>query len=187
MEEWTQCKDNRCPNRRPNTHLHSYYVALSLTPRKQEVLVRTNRLLSFETTLTSSKTTPPTFLHFRGNVFTESLPSNYKGIYRQAHGLSFDNTRTIQKTTPATILPLLCVFVVARTCLPIRCLATIGRIYRHTDWWERFIKVSLWDWLRCHDIQYTPSFIKIGSGIKKLMEGGIHRHTDSKSTFKFSK
>jgi hypothetical protein len=26
---------------------------------------------------------------------------------------------------------------------------------------------------------YVPSFIKIGSGIQKLI-GGIHRHTDSK-------
>jgi hypothetical protein len=26
---------------------------------------------------------------------------------------------------------------------------------------------------------YIPSFVKIGSGIQKLM-GGIHRHTDSK-------
>jgi hypothetical protein len=25
---------------------------------------------------------------------------------------------------------------------------------------------------------YIPSFIKIGSGIQKLMKGGIHRHTD---------
>jgi hypothetical protein len=25
---------------------------------------------------------------------------------------------------------------------------------------------------------YIPIFIKIGSGIQKLMEGGIHRHTD---------
>jgi hypothetical protein len=26
---------------------------------------------------------------------------------------------------------------------------------------------------------YIPSFIKIGSGIRKLMGGGTHRHTDS--------
>jgi hypothetical protein len=25
---------------------------------------------------------------------------------------------------------------------------------------------------------YIPSFINIGSGIKKVMEGGIHRRTD---------
>jgi hypothetical protein len=27
---------------------------------------------------------------------------------------------------------------------------------------------------------YIPNFIKIGSGIEKLMEGDIHRHTDRK-------
>jgi hypothetical protein len=26
---------------------------------------------------------------------------------------------------------------------------------------------------------YIPSFVKIGSGIQKLMGGGIHRHKDS--------
>jgi hypothetical protein len=47
---------------------------------KQEVLGRTNRLLSYETTRTPKKTTPPTILRCCGNVFTELLPSNDKGI-----------------------------------------------------------------------------------------------------------
>jgi hypothetical protein len=31
-------------------------------------------------------------------------------------------------------------------------------------------------------MMYLPSFVKIGSGVKKLMEG-IHRHTDSMERF----
>jgi hypothetical protein len=41
------------------------------------------RLLSFHTTRTAQKTTYPTILHCRGNVFTELLPSNDSGIHRQ--------------------------------------------------------------------------------------------------------
>jgi hypothetical protein len=37
----------------------------------QEVLVRTNRLLSFDTTWTEWKMTPPTNLRCSGDVFTE--------------------------------------------------------------------------------------------------------------------
>jgi hypothetical protein len=49
---------------------------------KQEVLGRTNRLLSFDT-WTAQKTTPPTIPRFRGNVFTEPLPSNDKKRERE--------------------------------------------------------------------------------------------------------
>jgi hypothetical protein len=48
---------------------------------KQEVLGRTNRLLSFDTTRTAQKMTVPTILRCRGNVFTELLPSNDRGIH----------------------------------------------------------------------------------------------------------
>jgi hypothetical protein len=44
--------------------------------KKQEVLGRTNHLLSLDTTPTTYKTTPPTILCCYGNVFTELLPGN---------------------------------------------------------------------------------------------------------------
>jgi hypothetical protein len=43
---------------------------------KQEVLERTDSLLSFDTTWTAQKTVSQTILRCRGNVFTEPLPSN---------------------------------------------------------------------------------------------------------------
>jgi hypothetical protein len=49
--------------------------------KKKGVLGRTN-LLSSDTTRTAQKTTPPTILRCRGNVFTELLPSNERGIHR---------------------------------------------------------------------------------------------------------
>jgi hypothetical protein len=63
-----------------------------------------------------------------------------------------------------------CVFVVVVTILPSSCLATIsGYTYRHTDLWEGSIKCAV-----VMD-SYIPSFVKIGSGIQKLIEVGIHR------------
>jgi hypothetical protein len=53
--------------------------------RKQEVLGRINRLLSFHTTRTAQKITLPTIRH-RGNVFTEPI-----GAYADSHT---DTTRT---------------------------------------------------------------------------------------------
>jgi hypothetical protein len=50
-----------------------------LFSKKQEVLGRTNRLLSFDTIRAAQKTTPPTILPCRGNTFTELLPRNGKG------------------------------------------------------------------------------------------------------------
>jgi hypothetical protein len=47
----------------------------------KEILVRTIHLLSFDATRTVQKTTPPTVLCCHGNFFTESLPSNDKGIH----------------------------------------------------------------------------------------------------------
>jgi hypothetical protein len=46
--------------------------------KEQEVLGRTNCLLSFDTTRTAQKMTHPTLLRCRGNVFTEPLPSNLR-------------------------------------------------------------------------------------------------------------
>jgi hypothetical protein len=65
---------------------------------------------------------PSTILRYRGNVFTELLPSNDGGIHRQAH-----------RHTRPTMLLLLRVFVAAETCLPSRYLAMKGvRIHTHT-------------------------------------------------------
>jgi hypothetical protein len=46
---------------------------------KQEILGRTSSLLTFDTTRTAYKTTPPTILCCHGNVFTEFLPSSDGG------------------------------------------------------------------------------------------------------------
>jgi hypothetical protein len=59
----------------------------------------------------------------------------------------------------------------AVTFLPSRCVAKIeGYTYRHRM--GGIYEVRRWDGLRCHDI---PSFMKVGSGIQKLIRG-IHRH-----------
>jgi hypothetical protein len=118
---------------------------------------RTNRLLSFNMTRTAKKTRPPTILRFRGNVFTEFLPSNNSGMHRQTH-----------RHTRRTILLLLRVFFVTGTCLSSRYLATKGWIhYRHTDWLEGFMKYAAE--MSSGAMIYIPSFIKIGSGIRKLI------------------
>jgi hypothetical protein len=46
---------------------------------------------------------------------------------------------------------------------------------RHTDWWERFMKYAIE--MGSGTMMYIPSFIKIGSGIHKLIRR-LHRHTD---------
>jgi hypothetical protein len=116
----------------------------------QQVLERNNRLLSFDTAWTLQKTTPPTNLRCRGNVFKKPLSSNDRGIHKQTHRLSFDMTRTAQKTTLPTIL-LLCVFIASGTCLPSRCLATISgiQIYTHRLMGGIY-EVRRCDGLRCH-------------------------------------
>jgi hypothetical protein len=65
-----------------------------------------------------------------------------------------------------------CVFVAAVTFLPSRCLVTIaGYTYRHTDW-QRDLWCTPLRWGSSAMI-YMPSFIKICSGIQRLI------HTDS--------
>jgi hypothetical protein len=65
------------------------------------------------------------------------------------------------------------VFVTAVKFLPSRCPATMGEyIYRHTDWWEGFMKHVVETGSGA--IIYIPSFIQIDSGIQKLMGRGIH-------------
>jgi hypothetical protein len=62
--------------------------------QQEEVLGRTNRLLSLDTARTPQKMTTPTIRLCRGNVFNELLPSNKRGIHRQTHRLSLDKRRT---------------------------------------------------------------------------------------------
>jgi hypothetical protein len=56
---------------------------------------KTNRLLSFDTTRTAQKTTPPTILRVRRNVFTELLPVNDRGLHRQTHRHKHGNPSTV--------------------------------------------------------------------------------------------
>jgi hypothetical protein len=49
---------------------------------KEEVLGRTNSLISFDTTRTSQRNIPPAILRCCENVFTELLPRNDRGIHR---------------------------------------------------------------------------------------------------------
>jgi hypothetical protein len=96
----------------------SCFISLRIAECKQDVLGRTNRLLSFDTTWTAQKTMPPTILRCRGNVFTELLSSSDRGIHRQTH----------RHTRPIIIL-LLRVFIAAGTFLPRRCLSMKGGIH----------------------------------------------------------
>jgi hypothetical protein len=82
----------------------------------QEVLGKTNRLISLYMTRTAKQMTPP-ILCCRGNVFRDLLPNNDSGINRQTH-----------RYAHPTILLFLRVFIAAGTCLPRRCLATKGGI-----------------------------------------------------------
>jgi hypothetical protein len=73
----------------------------------------------------------------------------------------------------------LCGCVRIRYCgnlLPSRCLATIrGYTYRRTDWWKEFMKYIV-D-VGSGAVIHVPSFIKIGSGIQKL----IRWYTDTQT------
>jgi hypothetical protein len=111
-------------------------------------------------TRTAQKTKPITILWCRGKLFTKLLPSNSRGMHRQIH-----------RRRSKTVLLLLLVFVAVGTCLPSLCLATIGGIHIQTQrMMTGILVVCLWDGLRCYGI-YIPSFIKIGSGILKLIGG----------------
>jgi hypothetical protein len=81
------------------------------------------------------------------------------------------------KTTHPTVL-LLHVFVAAGMCLPSRCLRAMWvYTYRHTDWWEGFMKYVVE--LGSSTITNIPNFIKIGSDIQKLV--GADTHTDTRA------
>jgi hypothetical protein len=111
----------------------------SFSNPEQEILGRINRLLSFDTTWTPQKTTPPIILRFRGNVFTELLPNNDRmhnwSLRSQCKGQQLRppliylcmyvcrNNRGIHRHTPPILLLLLRLFSAAGTCLRNHCLA----------------------------------------------------------------
>jgi hypothetical protein len=68
-----------------------------------------------------------------------------------------------------------CIFVAAVTFISSRFLAKIGRYtYRHTDRWEGFMKYAAE--MGSGAMIYIPNFVKIGSGIRKLIEGVSQTH-----------
>jgi hypothetical protein len=88
---------------------------------------------SFDTRRTTQKTTPPTILRCRGNVFTELIPSNDKGIHRPT------DTRFQQFFYYCVYsLPQESVYLVVAWrwkegyYLPSRCVAAIGGIHIQT-------------------------------------------------------
>jgi hypothetical protein len=52
-----------------------------------------------------------------------------------------------------------------------------GYTYRHTDWWEGFMQYAVE--MGSGAMIYIPSFIQIGSGIQKMMEG----YTDTQTAW----
>jgi hypothetical protein len=85
--------------------------------KNKQVLGRENSLISFDTSRTAQKTTPPAILRCRGNVFTEFLHNNDRRIHRQTY-----------RHTHRPIL-LLRIFVAEGTSLPSRCLSIKGGIH----------------------------------------------------------
>jgi hypothetical protein len=140
---------------------------------------RTNRLLSFDTTRTEKKTTLPTIRHCRRNVFTEPLPSNDRDL----HILCFNATRIAYKTTRPTIVSCTrCRGNVFTERLPSN--DSGGYTYRHTDWWEGFMKYAVE--MGSVATLCIPSFIKTGSGIQKVRRGDTQRRNGDRINPLFS-
>jgi hypothetical protein len=96
----------------PTNYVPLLVLQIKFHNHKQEVLGRTNRLLSFDTMRTAEKTTSPTILFAAGT----SLPSSYL--------LIIGGPIWTQRHKSLTILLLLLVFIAAGTCLPNRCLSS---------------------------------------------------------------
>jgi hypothetical protein len=152
---------------------------------KQEVLGRTNRIFSSDTTCTAYKTMP-TVLHWSGNVFIELLPSNDRGIHRSTDSLLI--RLGPHRISRLTILLLLRVFVAAETCVLSRCVDTkeglhfieplLSKGMRHTHTDTQTDGRHLWSTpLRWAQVPYHTKFQHFGSGIRKLMKGGSQSHT----------
>jgi hypothetical protein len=102
---------------------------------KQELLGRIKRLLSFDTSRTAQKKTPPTNHLFSGNTFTVPLPGIVKGYtYRPSDSPLIlhepHRSQSVQQFFCCCIYSLLCNVLV--NMFQSRCLATIlGN--KHTD------------------------------------------------------
>jgi hypothetical protein len=130
------------------------------------------------------KTTPP-FLLCRGNVFTALLPSN--------DGYTDRPTETrVQKLFYSYVYSLPREYVypaVAKQLkegytLPSLCLVTVGGIHIQTHRWQGFMKYAVE--IGSGAMIYIPSFIKIGSGIQKLIRWReIHRYIDTQTAWRY--
>jgi hypothetical protein len=97
------------------------------------------------------------------NKFWKELIAYFPSIWHWPHG-----KRRLQQF-----------FVAARTCLPSHCLAIIGGYtYRHTAWWEGFMKYAVKMGSGTMIYKYIQNFINIVSAVRKLIgerAGGCSR------------
>jgi hypothetical protein len=94
------------------------------------------------------------------------FPLIWQGQHRKRRVLQFSNIACIR-----------CRGIVFTEPLPSN---DSGDPHTNTHWREGFMKCTLE--MGSGAMACIPSFIKIGSSIQKLMEVGIHKHTDSKVT-----
>jgi hypothetical protein len=145
-------------------------MALHAIKRKARSSGKSNRLffLSYSMEPIENDTS---MLHCHGNVCAELLPSSIGGDTDRPR-LSFDKTLTTLKMMRLTVLLLLSIIVASGTCLPSFSRQRLeDYTCRQTD--EGIYEAHHRDGLSCHDI--NTSFIKMGSGIQKLMWRGAQR------------
>jgi hypothetical protein len=105
------------------------YVHILKTLNLQEVLGRTNRLFSFNTNGAHRKRRVQQFFHYNYHV-----PGHYPSSCFYWKHATFRRLDFV----------VLYLFVAAVMFLSSRCLETVaGLTYRHTDWWERFMKFAV--------------------------------------------
>jgi hypothetical protein len=154
----------------PHATILQYTYSLLIQSTKQEKTC----LRSFDTTRTAEKTRPPVILLCRGNMFTDLLPSNGKGIHRQTHTFSFDMNVThrnhrVQLFYSSIFACIRCRGNVYTKRLP-------SNVCGYTPM-RGIYEVRHRDGLRCHDIHIEFHKERFN---KQVVLGMIHRHTDSK-------
>jgi hypothetical protein len=104
------------------------------------------------------------------DLSTEPLPSSVRGLRRQTHKLFFDTKVSHRKRHVPTIahyfVYLLKVEYIYRTVAQQK---QREYTYRHTDWWEEFMKYPTE--VDSGATVYIPSFIKISSDNSKVCRG----------------
>jgi hypothetical protein len=155
-----------------------YNGLLNVLPRRtgccrriKEILGRTNHLFLLIRHGPHRKR-PLTILRRRENLFTEPLLSNDKGMHREDPQIIFlyDTDRIENDASNSSyIVDCIC----CRGNVFSEPLPSSSRLY----WWKGFMKYAVE--MGSGAMIYIPSFIKIGSGNRTLIER-IHRHTDSK-------